>query len=65
MENNWLKALTTDGEPVYINLANILSIRPKKNGSVSVLLGAGVWWDIKPDTMVYIDHADLIGEVMC
>ena len=60
----FLKAITTDGETVYFNVSQILTITPKANGSASVLLGAGLYWHIKPETMVYVTERDLIGEVM-
>lgn len=60
----FLKAITTDGETVYFNVSQIMTITPKANGSASVLLGAGMYWHIKPETMVYITEEYLIGEVM-
>lgn len=60
----FLKAITTDGNVEYFNVSQILAITPRENGSVTILMGAGLYWHVKPETMVYVDHADLIGEVM-
>lgn len=60
----WLKAITTDGDTVYFNPAEILTITPRKCGDVTVLMGAGMYWHIKPETMIYVDGSELIGELM-
>lgn len=60
----FIKAITTDGKTVYFNPGKILTITPKANGSATVLMGAGLYWDIRPETMVYILPADLIGNIM-
>ena len=60
----WLKAITTEGEVEYFNTSQILNIRPRKCGDVVILMGAGLYWHIRPETMVYVTERDLIGEVM-
>lgn len=60
----WIKAITTDGNVEFFNVAHIISIRPRKCGDVVILMGAGLYWHVKPETMVYIDSAELFGEVM-
>lgn len=60
----FLKAIATDGETVFLAVPHILSITPKANGTVSVLMGAGLYWSIKPDTMVFVDQAELIAQCM-
>ena len=60
----FLKAIDTDGETVFLAVSHILSITPKKNGSVTVLLGAGLYWSIKPETMEFVDLETIPGEIM-
>ena len=40
----FLKAIDTDGETVFFSVDKILTITPKKNGSASILMGAGLYW---------------------
>lgn len=60
----FLKAITTDGETEYFNVSQILNIRPRKSGDVVILMGAGLYWHVKPETMVFVDLESLVGEVM-
>lgn len=60
----WLKAITTDGETEYFNVDKIINIRPRKCGDVVILMGAGLYWHIKTETMVYIDPENLVSECM-
>ena len=60
----FLKAITTDGETEYFNVSQILNIRPRKSGDVVILMGAGLYWHVKPETMVFVDLENLVGEVM-
>lgn len=60
----FIKAITTDGETVYFNVSQILSITPRKSGDVTVLMGAGLYWHIKPETMVFVDLENIPGEMM-
>ena len=60
----FLKAITTDGEAVFLAVPHILSITPRKCGDVTVLMGAGLYWHIRPETMVFVDQRELIGNIM-
>ena len=60
----FLKAITTDGDVEYFNVSQILNIRPRKSGDVVILMGAGLYWHVKPETMVFVDLENLLGEVM-
>lgn len=60
----FLKAIDTDGETVFLAVSHILSIRPRKCGDVTILMGAGLYWHVKPETMVFVDLESLVGEVM-
>lgn len=60
----FLKAITTDGEIEYFNVSQILNIRPRACGDVVILMGAGLFWHIKPETMVFVDLKNIVGEVM-
>lgn len=51
----FLKAVATDGQLEYFNTQNILSIRPLKNGCVKILMGAGLYWDVKADTIELVE----------
>jgi hypothetical protein len=51
----FLKAVASDGQLEYFNTQNILSIRPLKNGYVKILMGAGMFWDVKPDTIELVE----------
>ena len=51
----FLKAIDKDGETVYLSVDNILSIRPRKCGDVTILLGAGLYWNVEPDSMEFVD----------
>ena len=59
----FLKAITTEGRTEYFNVAQILTIT-KDGTSVKILMGAGLYYWVKPETLVYVDPADLIAEVM-
>lgn len=60
----FLKAIDTDGETVFLAVPHILSITPKANGTVSVLMGAGLYWHIKPETMVFVDESEIVAQCM-
>ena len=60
----FLKAITTDGQTEYFNVSQILNIRPRKSGDVVILMGAGLYWHVKPETMVFVDLENIVGEVM-
>lgn len=59
----FIKAITTDGETVFLAVPHILSITPRKCGDVTILMGAGLYWHLRPETMVYVNPEYLIGEV--
>jgi len=50
----FLKAITTDGKTEYFNVNQILTIAPGNN-SVKILMGAGLYWNVKPETMEIVD----------
>lgn len=60
----WLKAITTEGNVEYFNVSQILNIRPRKCGDVVILMGAGLYWHVKPETMVFVELENLVSEVM-
>lgn len=51
----YLKAVTSDGDTEYFNTQHILTIRPLKNGYYKILMGAGLFWDINPNTVEYVE----------
>lgn len=60
----FLKAITTDGTTEYFNADKILTITPRKSGDVTILMGAGLYWHIKPETMVFVDLENIPAEMM-
>lgn len=60
----FIKAVTTEGKTELFNLDHILNITPRKNGTVKILMGAGLYWDVLADSIEYIDCVnDLIKEL--
>lgn len=60
----FLKAIDTDGETVYLAVPHILSITPRKCGDVTILMGAGLYWHVVPDSMEFVDLETIPGEIM-
>ena len=60
----FLKAIDTDGETVYLAVSHILSIKPRKCGDVTVVMGAGLYWQVRPETMEFVDLETIPGEIM-
>ena len=60
----FLKAIDTDGETVFLAVSHILSIRPRKCGDVTVLMGAGLFWHVKPETMVFVNFENIVSECL-
>lgn len=48
---NLLKVTTTDGNTEYINADKILTISPRDNGDIKILLGAGIYYFVKPESI--------------
>lgn len=59
----FLKAITTDGKTEYFNVAQILTITPERN-AVKILMGAGLYYRVKPETLALVDLEYIPGEVM-
>jgi len=58
----FLKAITTDGKTEYFNINHVLTIT--QNGStIKILMGAGLYWNVKPGTLEIVDLSDIIAEV--
>lgn len=60
----YLKAIDTDGETVYLAVSHILSIRPRKCGDVVILMGAGLYWHVKPESIEFVELKAIPGEIM-
>ena len=58
---NYIKAKTVQGDTELFNLDHVLSIQPRDNGTTKILMGAGLYWEIRTDT---IKHLDCINEVL-
>lgn len=51
----FLKATTTDNKTEYFNLDNVLNIAARDNGTIKILMGAGLYWNVYADSMEYVD----------
>ena len=60
----FLQAITADGNIEFFNVDNILTIRPYANGCTKILMGAGLYWDVKTDTIVFVALENLPTAVM-
>ena len=59
----FLKAITTEGKTEYFNVNQILTITPEIN-AVKILMGAGLYYRVKPETMVFVDLEYIPAEMM-
>lgn len=60
----YIQAETVDGDIEIFNLERVLTIKPYPNGSAKILMGAGLYWHIKTDTIVLLDCPnDLLSAV--
>ena len=57
----FLKAVATDGQLEYFNTQNIVSIRPLANGNIKILMGAALYWDVKPDTIEFVELENIFN----
>ena len=58
----FLKAIATDGQLEYFNTQNIISIRPLANGNIKILMGAGLYWDVKPNTIELVELENIFNK---
>lgn len=59
----FLKAITKDGKTEYFNPEKILSIQPNGD-TVKILMGAGLFWTVKRDSLVWVDRENIIADIM-
>lgn len=57
----FLKAETLDGSTEYFNADKILTIQPAGN-TTKILMGAGLFWKVKTDSMQWTHHEIVIME---
>lgn len=58
----FLKAQTLEGKTEYFNAEKILSI--KTDGSVvKILMGAGLFWNVKRDSLEFVHHDHMLFRV--
>lgn len=57
----FLKAETTEGKAEFFNAANILTIKPE-GATTKILMGAGLFWKVKTDSMQWTHHEMVIME---
>ena len=58
----FLKAQTTDGQTEYFNTQHILEMKPLQNGNFKILMVAGLYWNIKPDTVEFIEMENIFNK---
>jgi hypothetical protein len=51
----FIKATGTDGETEIFNLDKVINITPLANGTVKILMGAGLHWRVYPESIELID----------
>lgn len=51
----FLKAQTLEGKTEYFNAEKILSIKPD-GSAVKILMGAGLFWNVKRGTLEWTHH---------
>lgn len=59
----FIAATTTEPKALYLNTEKIISITQNKNGSIRICAGAGIYWDVIPETIIFCDLPDVIREV--
>lgn len=60
----FIQAETIDGATEIFNLDRVLNITPYPNGRAKILMGAGLYWTIKTDTIVLLDSPnDIISAI--
>ena len=52
--NYFIKAVTEDNKTELFNLNKVMSISKRDNGMVKILMGAGLYWDVYPDSIEHI-----------
>lgn len=57
----FLKAQTTDGQTEYFNTQNILSITKLANGNIKILMGAALYWNVKPETIEFVELENIFN----
>lgn len=64
---NFLKAKTIEGKTEYFNANNILTITPLDNGNIKILMGAGLYYFVQPDSLKQINNIieELNNENLC
>lgn len=58
----FLKATTLSGETEYFNAEKILSIKPD-GSAVKILMGAGLFWNVKRESIEFVHHDHMIFRV--
>ena len=55
----FLKAVTTNGQTEYFNTQNILTISKLANGNFKILMGAGLYYTVKADTIELVEMENI------
>ena len=58
----FLKAMTTDGKVEYFNTQNILNITKHDNGNFKILMGAGLYWVVKSDSVEFLEMENIFND---
>lgn len=57
----YLKAVTLDGQTEFFNTQNILTISKLANGNFKILLGAGLYYTVKPETIELVKMENIFN----
>lgn len=47
----------------YINLDKILTITPLANGNIKILLGAGLYYQVKPQSIEVVELENILNNI--
>lgn len=57
---NYIKGIDTDGRTQYINFDKVINISKYPNGNIKILIGAGLYFEILPNTIESVDIFEVL-----
>ena len=58
MKSVFLQATTIEGDTEIFNLDRILTFRPYGDGTVKILMGAGLYWTVYADSIQTVESVN-------
>lgn len=58
----YLKAVTVQRRTEYFNTEKILNITKYENGNFKILMGAGLYWEVLPDTIEFVELENIFND---